>query len=77
MIIWVRELLVEDKEVEQRTEYWRSTGVPEYISATIQKLEEDDSNLEHFDNDGISDIQGLCRWSKYNEKSQSAPHNAV
>jgi S-DNA-T family DNA segregation ATPase FtsK/SpoIIIE len=48
-------LLVDDEEVEQNTEYLRSTRVPEYISAVTQQLEEDDSNLENSVRDGTSD----------------------
>jgi S-DNA-T family DNA segregation ATPase FtsK/SpoIIIE len=48
-------IFVDDEEVEQITEYLRSTGAPEDISGATQQEEEDDSNLEHFDNDGTSD----------------------
>jgi hypothetical protein len=43
------------------TEYLRSIEAPKYISGVTQQLGERDSNLEHFDDDGISDIQMLCR----------------
>jgi S-DNA-T family DNA segregation ATPase FtsK/SpoIIIE len=48
-------LSVYDGGVEQITEYLRSRGVPEYISAVTQHLEEDNSNSENFDSDGTSD----------------------
>lgn len=49
---------VDDKEVEKITEYLRSTGTPEYISAVTQQLEEDESKFENFDNDATSE-EGL------------------
>ncbi len=54
-IIKVHGSFVDDKEVEQITEYLKSTGVEEYISAVTRQLEEYDSNLEHFDRDESSD----------------------
>ncbi|WP_341764474.1 DNA translocase FtsK [Candidatus Tisiphia endosymbiont of Beris chalybata] len=38
---------VDDQEVEKITEYLRSTGTPDYISAVTQQVEEDEEKLEN------------------------------
>lgn len=43
---------VDDQEVEKITEYLRATGVPEYISAVTQQLEEDEQGEEGQENYG-------------------------
>lgn len=46
---------VDDKEVEKVTQYLRSTGVPEYISAVTQQLDDDEVNGESLGDDSSSD----------------------
>ncbi len=46
---------VDDKEVEKITQYLRSTGVPEYISAVTQQLDDDELNAEGLGDDSTND----------------------
>ncbi|XVN43147.1 MAG: DNA translocase FtsK 4TM domain-containing protein [Candidatus Rickettsia vulgarisii] len=46
---------VDDKEVEKITDYLRSTGTPEYISAVTQQLEDDEDSIDNFSSDNTSD----------------------
>jgi S-DNA-T family DNA segregation ATPase FtsK/SpoIIIE len=46
---------VDDKEVEKVTQYLRSTGVPEYLSAVTQQLDDDEVNAESLGDDSTSD----------------------
>ncbi|MCC8417774.1 MAG: DNA translocase FtsK 4TM domain-containing protein [Rickettsia endosymbiont of Bryobia graminum] len=46
---------VDDREVEKITDYLRSTGTPEYISAVTQQLEDDEDNIDNFASDDTSD----------------------
>ncbi len=46
---------VDDKEVEKVTQYLRSTGVPEYLSAVTQQLDDDEVNAENPGDDSTSD----------------------
>ncbi len=61
-IIRVHGPFVDDKEVEKITEYLRSTGVPEYISAVTQQLDEDEDDaegVEDYGNDKEKRIEKL------------------
>ncbi|BFD45692.1 MAG: DNA translocase FtsK [Rickettsia endosymbiont of Sergentomyia squamirostris] len=46
---------VDDKEVEKVTQYLRSTGVPEYLSAVTQQLDDDEVNAESPGDDSTND----------------------
>ncbi|MFU7503202.1 MAG: DNA translocase FtsK, partial [Candidatus Tisiphia sp.] len=46
---------VDDKEVEKVTQYLRSTGIPEYLSAVTQQLDDDEVNAESLRDDSSSD----------------------
>ncbi|MCC8371688.1 MAG: DNA translocase FtsK 4TM domain-containing protein [Rickettsia endosymbiont of Pseudomimeciton antennatum] len=46
---------VDDKEVEKVTQYLRSTGVPEYLSAVTQQLDDDEVNAESIGDDSTTD----------------------
>ncbi len=46
---------VDDKEVEKVTQYLRSTGVPEYLSAVTQQLDDEEVNAESLGDDSTND----------------------
>lgn len=46
---------VDDREVEKITEYLRTTGTPEYISAVTEILEDNEINSENLTDDSSSD----------------------
>jgi S-DNA-T family DNA segregation ATPase FtsK/SpoIIIE len=46
---------VDDREVEKVTEYLRSTGTPDYISAVTQQLDDDEIAMENSSDDATSD----------------------
>lgn len=46
---------VDDKEVEKVTQYLRSTGMPEYLSAVTQQLDDDELNAEGLGDDSSND----------------------
>ncbi|KAJ6645072.1 DNA translocase FtsK, partial [Pseudolycoriella hygida] len=52
---------VDDREVEEITQYLRSTGMPEYISAVTQPIEEEETNVEHFDNEKEKRLEELYK----------------